>query len=143
MYCRSTAIGAPPHVATKYDGDHSTFDFDLGVARSGRSTRSRRLDTPFREFTNRATDSFGGYSTNRCTWSHSPLHSIKSESKSAQMLRNDLCNLVNASSSSTRQRYFKTNTRCTYIRDTECLRLRTLDLLIDTRVSSIHGNAAR
>ena len=45
-YSRTTESGAPPHDAAKYDGDHRTPRCKR-PARSGRSLRSRRLDTPF------------------------------------------------------------------------------------------------
>ena len=43
-------IGAPPQRAAKYDGDQS-MPFQYRAAKSGRSSRSKRLNTPFRLLT--------------------------------------------------------------------------------------------
>lgn len=58
-YSRTTESGAPPQDAAKYDGDHRT-PRRKRPARSGRSLRSRRLDTPFRLFTSFDSGTFGG-----------------------------------------------------------------------------------
>jgi len=51
--------GAPPQLAAKYDGDQST-PFQYRAAKAGRSSLSKRLDTPFRLFTNEDTECFEG-----------------------------------------------------------------------------------
>ena len=57
-------IGVPPQREAKQDGDQST-PFQSRVWMSGRSLRSRRLDTPSRLLTRFGTATFGGYSTRR------------------------------------------------------------------------------
>ena len=57
-------IGAPPQIEARQDGDHST-PFQERFWISGRASRSRRLDTPFRLFTRLKTTTFGGYATSR------------------------------------------------------------------------------
>ena len=52
-------MGAPPQDEAKYDGDYSMF-FQYLLAMSGRSLRSRRLETPLRLFTMLETATFGG-----------------------------------------------------------------------------------
>jgi hypothetical protein len=64
MYWRTMEIGAPPQLEAKYDGDHSA-PFQYRFWRSGRSLRSKRLDTPLRLFTRFETATLGGYSTSR------------------------------------------------------------------------------
>ena len=59
MYLRVTSMDAPPQDEAKYDGDHSMF-FQYLLAMSGRSLRSRRLETPLRLFTMLETATFGG-----------------------------------------------------------------------------------
>lgn len=59
-------IGAPPQLAAKYEGDHST-PLKYRPAISGRSSRNNRDDTPLRLLTSFESVTFGGYSTSRWT----------------------------------------------------------------------------
>lgn len=58
-YWRRMPIGAPPQLAAKYDGDQRT-SFQYFRSKSGRSSLSRRLETPFKLFTSEDTECFGG-----------------------------------------------------------------------------------
>jgi hypothetical protein len=56
--------------------------------RTGERWRSRRAETPLREFTSRATATCGGEATSRWTWSSSASSSTSSAPKSAHTLAN-------------------------------------------------------
>src|SRR6185369_17296337 len=98
----------------------------------GRCWRSKRLETPLRLFTSKETESLGGYSTSRCTWSSSPFISTSvacaSEQTSVKMSRKTSI----ARASHTRRRYFATQTKCTCNLKTQRLPCRmSLSLLMD------------
>ena len=67
MYCLMIDKGAPPQLAAKYDGDHRAPFQSCFWMLSCPFRRIIRLDTPLRLLTNFATDTFGGYVTNRWT----------------------------------------------------------------------------
>lgn len=135
-YCWMISSGAPPQDAAKYDGDHRCSRW----VRRLNCRRSRRLDTPLRLFTSREICTVGGYSTSRCTWSSSPLNSVRTAPKSVQTLANTGCIAVRCSSVNTPRRYFVTKTKCTRRADTHDLPRRisprsVIDQLYDSGVS--------
>lgn len=96
MYWRTMEIGAPPHEAAKYDGDHRA-PRQYFLAMSGLSFLKSLLETPLRLFTRVEMATLGGYRTRRCTWSASPSISSRVASKSAHTLENMVRSLSIAS----------------------------------------------
>src|SRR5487761_343502 len=88
---------------------------------SGRRCRNRRLETPLREFTSEDTETFGGYSSSRWTWSSSPSISRSVAWNSRQTSVKISRSASMAAPSNTRRRYLATKTKCTCILKTQCL----------------------
>src|SRR5487761_1126685 len=108
---------------------------------SGRRCRNRRLETPLREFTSEDTETFGGYSSSRWTWSSSPSISRSVAWNSRQTSVKIARSASMAAPSNTRRRYLATKTKCTCILKTQCLPCRTsLSVSID---QCYHGEMER
>jgi Helix-turn-helix domain len=84
MYALRVSSGAPPAEDAKYDGDHRCSRW----VRTRERWRSRRAETPLKEFTSRVTATCGGEATSSWTWSSSPSISTSSAPKSAHTLAN-------------------------------------------------------
>src|SRR5207249_2164944 len=80
--------------------------------------------TPLRLLTRWESDTFGGYSTRRCTWSSSPLLSTRTASKSWQTFAKMSRKVSWAAPVSTFLRYLVTKTKWTWILKTQYLPVR-------------------
>src|SRR5580700_7133005 len=72
-----------------------------------------RLDTPFKLRTSEDTETLGGYSTSKCTWSASPLASTTVAPKSPATRSKCLVSRSIASASNTFLQYLVTKIKCT------------------------------